>query len=132
MSKVTPTSGSAEIGRLLAEMNTDGGFTISVLTDRQGLAIASAAGEGNDPDRQSAIVALVQKTASQASTHLGIIADEVSLSAADGQRLVCRPFDVNGNTLILAVMISARSQSYRRLTNQTIRRITQVWKSYWE
>ncbi|MEW5867698.1 MAG: hypothetical protein AB1894_00355 [Chloroflexota bacterium] len=126
------SSGSSELRKLLADMNQTGGFIISVLTDRQGLPIAFAAAPGSDPERQSAVVALVQKTAAQASTHLGITTDEISLNAVDGQRLVCRPFEINGNTLILAVMVAERSHSYRRLTNQTIRRIAEVWKSYWE
>ena len=126
------SSGSAELGKILIEMNQQGGYPISVLTDRQGLPIAYAAEPGYDPDRQSAVVALVQKTVSQVSGHLGMETDEVSLNAPGGQRLVCRPFDINGNQLILAVMINSRSQSHRRLTTQTIRSIAEVWKSYWE
>ena len=126
------SSGSAELSKLLAEMNQAGNFNISVLTDRQGLPIAFAAAPGFDPDRQSAVVAIVQKTAAQASTHLGLITDEISLAAADGQRLVCRPFEVNGHMLILAIMLADRTQTYRRLTSQTIHKITGVWKSYWE
>lgn len=125
-------SGSAEISEILAKMNTQGNFPISVLTDRQGLPLAFAASPGYDPDRQSAVVALVQKTAAQASGHLGMDTDEISLNAAGGQRLVCRPFDVNGNLLILAVMVTSREQAHRRLTSQTIRDIAHIWKSYWE
>ncbi len=132
MNKEHIPSGSAELSKLLTDMNAAGNFTISVLTDRQGLPIAFATAPGYDPERQSAVVALVQKTACQASTHLGMVTDEISLNAVDGQRLVCRPFDVNGNTLILAVLIGDRAQSYRRLTNKTVRRIASVWKVYWE
>ncbi len=130
--KQNPLSGSAALSQLLAKMNDEGSFPISVLTDRQGLPIAFAAAPGYDPDRQSAVVALVQKTATQVSGHLGMETDEITLNAADGQRLVCRPFEVSGNQLILAVMVGKRAQTHRRLTTQTIRNITQVWKSYWE
>ncbi len=41
-------SGVGEFGHLLREMNSRGGFPISVLTDDSGLAIASAAASGQD------------------------------------------------------------------------------------
>lgn len=133
MPSARPSTSPAVMPRLrqlLVEMNLSGGFAISVLTDRQGLPIAFAADPGYDPDRQSAVVALVQKTATQVSGHLGMSGtDEISLSSPEGQRLICRPFDINGSSLILAVLVGSRAQSHRRLTNQAIRDISEVWKS---
>ena len=126
------TSGSIELNQLLSGMNRAGGFPISILTDTQGLAIASAAQDGLDPERQSAVVAFVQKTAVQVSRQLGMAqADEISLYDAVGQRLVCRPFQIDEHQLILAVMVADREQSYRRLTNHTLVEIQRVWKQYW-
>lgn len=125
----TPTTGSTEIARLLEEMNQKGGYPISVLTDRQGFPIASAANSDQDPDTQSAVVALVQKTASQVSNQLGMAqTDEISLYDARGRRLVCRPFNANNHEMILAVIIPDKSQSYRRLTNQAVNAIKRQWK----
>ena len=125
----TPTTGSTEIARLLEEMNQKGGYPISVLTDRQGFPIASAANSDQDPDTQSAVVALVQKTASQVSNQLGMAqTDEISLYDAKGRRLVCRPFNANNHEMILAVIIPDKSQSYRRLTNQAVNAIKRQWK----
>ncbi len=121
--------GSSQLGEILQQMNEAGDFAISVLTDKQGFPLASAARSGEDADTQSAVVALIQKTAVQASNQLGIgQTDEITLFDADGNRLVCRPFDVNGHQLILAVRIDDRHKAYRRLTNQAIRRIRQVWR----
>ena len=129
MFKATPTTGSTEIARLLTEMNKKGGFPISVLTDREGFPIASAANPDQDPDTQSAVVALVQKTASQVSHQLGMAqTDEISLYDAKGRRLVCRPFSANNHEMILAVIIPDRSQTYRRLTNQAVNAIRRQWR----
>ena len=121
--------GSSQLSEILQEMNEAGGFSIAVLTDRHGFPLASAAGQGNDPDTQSAVVALIQKTASQATSQMGIgQTDEITLFDNEGNRLVCRPFDVNGYQLILAVRIDDRHKAYRRLTNQAIRKISQAWR----
>lgn len=119
-----PKSSSTELARLLAEMNEIGGYPLSVLTDRQGFPIASAAAPGEDPDTQSAVMALVQKTATQVQNQLGMAqTDEIALYDATGRRLICRPFNVNGHEMILAVSVPHRHQSYRRLTNRTVNAI---------
>jgi len=121
--------GSGELSRLLAEMNAAGGFPISILTDRHGFPIASAAAPGQDADRQSAVVALVQKTAIQVQEQLGMAqTDEISVYDANGQRLVCRPFKANEHDLILAVLVSDRNQSYRRLTTKAVQTIRRLWR----
>jgi predicted regulator of Ras-like GTPase activity (Roadblock/LC7/MglB family) len=125
-------SGSSELSQLLADMNQEGGFSISVLTDRQGLPIAFASAPGYDPDRQSAAVAFVQKTVNQASEQIGFTTDEITLNAVDGQRLICRLFKIKDQNLILAVVIPLRQGSFRRLTNQAIHSIRRIWKTYWE
>jgi predicted regulator of Ras-like GTPase activity (Roadblock/LC7/MglB family) len=126
-------SGSDKLNQLLAEMNQNGGFPISVLTDAQGLAIASSAHSGMDTDRQSAVVASVQKMAGQVARQLGMgTTDEIALNYENGQRLICRPFQVNGHELILAVIVPEKDVSYRRATNQAINDIRRTWKQFWE
>jgi predicted regulator of Ras-like GTPase activity (Roadblock/LC7/MglB family) len=129
VTKNTPKSGSTELARLLADMNEQGKFPIAVLTDRHGFPIASAAQPGQNPDTQSAVVALVQKTATQVRDQLGMAqTDEISLYDTQGQRLVCRPISINGHDLILAVLVPDKNSSYRRLTNQAINAIRRAWK----
>lgn len=122
------TKDSTELAKLLAEMNHQGNFSIAVLTDSQGLPIASAAEPGQDPDLQAAMVALIQRTALQVRQHLGLAqTDEISLYDAEGRRLVCRPFKANDHDMILAILITERGQSYRRLTNKVVNMIQQQW-----
>lgn len=129
MTKTNVKVGSTELAKLLAEMNERGGFPIAVLTDRHGFPIASAAGPGQNPEAQSAVVALVQKTAAQVRDQLGMAqTDEISLFDTTGQRLVCRPINANGHEMILAVLVPDKDKSYRRLTNQTISAIRRLWK----
>ncbi len=126
-------SGSIRLNILLAEMNMAQGFPISVLTDAQGLTVAWSAQKGMDPDRQSAVVAFAQKMAIQVGRQLGMAeADEVSFYDANGQRLVCRPFSVDGHELILAVIVADRSQSYRRATNHAVTEISRICKKFWK
>ena len=121
-------SSSAEIAKILADMNKKGEFSIAVLTNRDGFPIASAALPDQDPLKQAAVVALIQKTAAQVSAQLGMTqTDEISLFDNEGQRLVCRPFTANGHELILAVLIPSKIQSYRRLTNNMVAAIQRRW-----
>lgn len=127
--KISPKSGSTELAQILADMNEQGGFPIAVITDRHGFPIASAAAPGQDPDTQSAVVALVQKTATQVRNQLGMSqTDEISLFDTEGRRLVCRPFSANGHEMILAVLVTDKNQSYRRLTNTAVNAIRRQWK----
>ena len=129
MIDTVPKFGSTELSRLLSNMNEAGGYPISVLTDRHGFPIASAATSGEDPETQSAVVALVQKTAAQVSQQLGMAqTDEISLYDTNGRRLVCRPFCANSHEMILAVVVPDKHQSYRRLTNIVVNAIRRQWK----
>ncbi len=122
-------SGSARLADVLAEMNATGQFLMSLLADKHGFLIAAATAPDETAEYQSAVVALVQKTAIQAHQQLGLApTDEITLNDAHGQRLICRPFAVNGHEMILAILIPGREQSYRRLTNKAIGEIKQVWK----
>src|SRR5574340_952412 len=106
MSDYEGKSGSAELSRLLADMNERGGFPVSVLTDRNGFTIAAAAVPGQDPDMQAAAVALVQKTFVQVRDQLSMAqTDEISVFDATGKRLVCRPFQAGNHDMILAVVV---------------------------
>ncbi|MEW6566730.1 MAG: hypothetical protein AB1449_00900 [Chloroflexota bacterium] len=122
-----------QLEQVLAEMNRQGGFLLSVLADQQGLAIASAAAPGQQPEVHAAAVALVQKTATQARDQLGMApTDELSVFDADGRRLVCRPFSVDERRVILAVMVPRRGLPYRRLTNAALRSLRQILRALWE
>ena len=126
-------SGSVQLNSLLAHLNDEGGFPISVLADSQGLTIAWSATHGLDPERQSAAVAFMQKSVLQVSKQLGMAeADEISFSDTNGQHLVCRLFDVNNYRLILAILVPDRDRSYRRATNHAVNEIHKIWNQFWK
>ncbi|HOU14723.1 MAG TPA: hypothetical protein PKZ84_16580 [Anaerolineae bacterium] len=126
-------SGSGALTQLLYALNESGGFALSILTDRQGFSIASAASPEQNPDVKAATVAVVNKMLAQAREHLEMApTDEITLHGVDGQRLVCRPFQVEDLEFILAVLVPSKQQSYRQLTNQLIRDVRRIWKSHWE
>lgn len=133
MTNQNQRSNSNRLTEILDTLNKEGGFPISILTDSQGLAIASAAETGMDPDRQSAVVAFIQKTALQVTRQLGFSgSEEISLTDKEGKHLICRSFTANHFELILSIMITDRSTSYRRITSNAIKQIAEVWSEYWE
>ncbi len=92
---------------VLTRLNREGGFIISLLTDAQGFLVASSATNDQNPEHQSAAVALMKKSVGQTGQTLGLIqTEEISLCTTDGVRLVCRPFLANGRELILAVTLA--------------------------
>ncbi len=126
-------SGFDLLESILFEMNGIGKFSKSVLTDKEGLPIASAALDGSNADRQSAVVAFMQKAAIQASKQLGFAdLDEISISYVDGQQLVILPFNVNDKVLILTAVITDRHQPYRKIIGNAIVEIIKVWEYYWK
>lgn len=125
-------SGLDELSRLLNKINEQGGFSMSILTDRQGFSIASTATDEHKPDIKAATVAVVNKMLTQAREQLDMSpTDEIVLRSTDGQRLICRPFSVQGHDLILAVLVPGREKPYRKLMNQTLRDIEHIWTRYW-
>jgi hypothetical protein len=126
-------SGSDQMNTLLARMNQEGGFPISVLSDTQGLTIAFAAAPDRDPERQSAAVAYIQKAAAMVGRQLGMTEpDEISFYDSNGLRLVCRPFDMEEYRLILAVLVPGRNRSYRRATNLAMQEVRRIWSVSWK
>jgi len=110
----------------LRTLNTRGEFLITVLTDAEGLLLASAPSPGWDAEKQAAVVALVQRAARQAQAASMDSADEVAIRDITGRRLVCRPFEVDGQMLLLSVLMEA-GRPYRRLTNDAIRDVRRAW-----
>jgi predicted regulator of Ras-like GTPase activity (Roadblock/LC7/MglB family) len=109
---------------MLTDMNQEGGFPIAVLTDVDGFTIASAAAADQDSERQSAVVAVVQRTALQVQDRLGMSeTEEFSMFDKDGKRLICRLFTATGHAMILAVLVPNKDLTYRRLMTRTVNAI---------
>jgi predicted regulator of Ras-like GTPase activity (Roadblock/LC7/MglB family) len=119
--------------QILVEMNQEGNFLASVVTDQNGLPIVFAAQDGFDTDWQSAIMAMVKKVITQNEKRLGISnAEEISIVDSDGRLLVCRAFSARDYDLILAVLIANRQQTYRRITTRATNQISRVWSKRWK
>jgi predicted regulator of Ras-like GTPase activity (Roadblock/LC7/MglB family) len=127
---LTGDSGAHEqayLSQVLHEMNEQGHFKASVLVSMEGLPL-SAASSPFDAEMLAAMVTLVKNTVEQARENIGLDElDEVSVVQGDKMRLICRYFSVGEEDVILAV-IAPPYQTYRRLTNLAIRRISLGWE----
>ena len=111
--------------QILHEMNQAGKFDVSVLTSTEGLPIA-ADPTGYDSTLTATTVALLQRASNDTQRQLGATdVDEVTICDHDRTRLVCRYLPVGERRLILAVKVPPGC-SYRRITNQALRRIRRL------
>ncbi len=116
--------GLSVFDEILAGMNEEGKFTLSVLVSEHGWPIAEApTPSSHDATTVAAMVSLIRDFVQQTQEHLKLAdVDEVSIVIHDRSRLICRYFDAAGKRLILAV-IAPPDQTYRRLTSRTIHRV---------
>ncbi len=127
----TQESGMGRLNQILAQMNQDGGYSISTLTDENGLVIAFSTEQNMDPERHSAVVSFIQNASARASRQLGLgETDEIALCDKSARRLVCRPFIIDDYRLILSVFVAERDQAYRRITNHAISEIRRMWRVF--
>ncbi len=120
----------SEFEEILARLNADGQFTAAVLASANGLAVAaSPAPSPYDPDAIAAMATLVKDFVQQTQTRLGLKdVDEVSVVVSDRSRLICRYFDEDAQSFILAV-IAPPEHSYRRLTSRAVKEIRAAWSN---
>jgi predicted regulator of Ras-like GTPase activity (Roadblock/LC7/MglB family) len=116
------------LANILKDLVSQGGFTIAVLTDSNGLPLASSDVDQETSEAQSAVVAQVQNVVLRALGHLSMSApEEISLNDVDGRKLVCRQFSSGETMVYLAVLIPNRVKSYRLLMNRAIRSVQNIW-----
>ncbi len=124
-------SGMGRLNQILVQMNRDGGYSISTLTDENGLVIAFATDQEMDPERHSAVVSFMQNASTKASRQVGLgETDEIALSDHDARRLICRPFIIDDYRLILSVFVTEKDQAYRRISNHAISEIRRLWRVF--
>src|SRR4030042_2150229 len=105
--------GPGNLTDVLQSLNAAGGFLVTVLTGTEGLVLASAPAPGWDAEKQAAVVALIQRAARQSEDVSLGSTDEISIRDVSGRRLVCRPFEVGGQVLLLSVLAD-EGKPYRR------------------
>jgi len=133
MREGTPQQGvlteQPSLSRILQEMNDIGRFKASVLVSADGLPLSSVFSPF-DAEAMAAMVALLKNAIQQAREGIRLDeVDEVSVVQGDKMRLICRYFVAGNEELILAVIAPPR-QTYRRLTNQAVRRIKAAWAEF--
>jgi predicted regulator of Ras-like GTPase activity (Roadblock/LC7/MglB family) len=117
-----------ELQKLLIQANQQGGFEQTLLTDLQGLPIASSTMETDQSENQAAIVAMIQKLTGQINTSLNMSqTEEFVLYDQNGKKLVIRSFEANTTELILSVLIPNNQTAYRRLMSNVIKTIKLSW-----
>ncbi len=113
---------SSSFDDILAELNHKGDFLFSVLTTEEGLPIAFHPGN-QKYNQASAMTALLNQVSQQTRTLLDLDdLDEIMIRTQDKTRLVIRPIRVEGERVLLSVLISSETY-YRQLTNQAINRV---------
>jgi len=113
---------------ILQKMNGLGRFQAAILASSEGLPIANAS-SSDDAGVTAAMVALLQGVGKQTRQQLGLAElDEMILTSRDRRRLVCRYFAVDGDELILAVMVEPGGY-YRQATSWAMREVDAAWRS---
>lgn len=131
MSPKVLSSGINSLRSVLSELNSEGKFLSTILTDTQGLPLAAASRSGVDPDVHSAIVAALYKSATQYVREIGFKPiEEITFLDSEGRLLVCRFFTLAKQTLILSALISGK-YPYRRLMNRAVGKLKRILKNYW-
>ncbi len=120
----------SEFEAILHSMNKAGSFVASIIASHEGLPVAVApTPPQHDPDTIAAMVTMVKEFIQQTQMRLSMAeVDEVSIVVRDHSRIVCRYFDLDGQSFVLAV-ITGPNTSYRRLTNHAVREIQRSWQN---
>jgi len=117
-----------DLQNLLIRVNQQGGFEHTLLTDLQGLPIASSTSDMDQSENQAAVVSMVQRLSGQINASLRMSqTEEFTLFDQQGKKLVIRSFEANNTELILSVLIPNNQTAYRRLMSAAIKSIKLSW-----
>jgi predicted regulator of Ras-like GTPase activity (Roadblock/LC7/MglB family) len=126
-------SGFDMLTNVLFDMNNTGNFSLSILTDKDGLPIVSASIDGSVPEKQAAVIGFIRKSSVQVSKLLGWEElEEITYSFSNGFILVSRPFFVKENQLTLASIVKNKDGQYREIMTMAITEIQKAWEFYWK
>ncbi len=119
----------SEFEAILQDLNNAGSFTASIIASHEGLPVAVAPTPPlHDPDTIAAMVTMVKEFIEQTQMRLRLAeVDEVSIVVRDRSRVVCRYFDLEGQSFVL-VVFTGPNANYRRLTNHAVKEIQRSWQ----
>jgi len=119
-------SRQCSVEKVLRDIIHEGGFGGAIVATSDGLPIAMVGTAEVDTKLIGAVAASMKDLANRAHQEL----DEISLRDKKGKLIVNRYFSIiapQGQfNLLLAIQVPER-KSYRRLVNQAVKRIQQVW-----
>jgi predicted regulator of Ras-like GTPase activity (Roadblock/LC7/MglB family) len=119
-------SRQSSVEKVMRDIIDEGSFGAAVVATSDGLPIAMVGSAEVDTKLIGAVAASMKDLAKRAHQEL----DEISLRDKKGKLIVSRYFSIvapQGQfNLLLAVQVPER-KSYRRLVNQAVKRIQQVW-----
>ncbi len=117
-----------DLNLLIREINTEGSFVHSILSDDQGLPIVSSFSDSLESENQAAVISIIQKLSNKISDQFQFSkTSEFILHDVDGKSLIIKPFEAGDAKLILSVLIPNRNTPYRRITGKAIRQIKSLW-----
>ncbi len=126
-------SGFDMLTNVLFDMNNTGDFSLSILTDKDGLPIVSASSDGSVPEKQAAVIGFIRKSSVQVGKLLGWEElEEITYSFSNGLVLVSRPFFVKDNQLTLASIVKNKDGQFRAIMTMAITEIQKAWEFYWK
>jgi predicted regulator of Ras-like GTPase activity (Roadblock/LC7/MglB family) len=127
MAAATPTKKQAVLEEILTWIITTGDYEAALLSDNDGLVLAKAAADETGM-MMAAITAVLREAATQARRQLELAyINELSLVGDDRFRVVCRFFQTPTEQPLSLTVVVPPDQAYRRLTNQAITKIIEVW-----
>jgi len=113
---------------LISDINSQGSFVHSILSDEQGLPIVSSFSDNQESENQAAVISIIQRLSSKISDQFQFSkTSEFIMHDVDGKSLVIKPFEAGDSLLILSVLIPNRHTPYRRITGKAIRQIKSIW-----
>ena len=119
-------SRQSAIERILRDITKKGKFGGAVVATGDGLPIAMVGASKVDPKLIGAVAASIKDLATRAHQEL----DEIIMRDKNGRLVVSRYFSMSAPqgqyNLLLAVQVPEK-RSYRRLINQAVKKIQQVW-----
>jgi hypothetical protein len=105
-----------ELNAYLDFVNQKGDLLISTLIDCRGDVIVSSTNLPHGPDVEPETATELHAFVVRASCSLGLDhVREVTIEDVLGQRLICRPIELDGQTITLAVLTSTRKRCRRWL-----------------
>jgi predicted regulator of Ras-like GTPase activity (Roadblock/LC7/MglB family) len=117
-----------DLNHLICEINSEGSFVHSILSDEQGFPIVSSFSDSQESENQAAVISIIQKLSNKISDQFQFSkTSEFIMHDVDGKSLVIKPFEVGDSKLILSVLIPNRHSPYRRITGKAIRQIKTIW-----